>query len=156
MDAVPEISNAQLQAALANALKKIEALELNTAALSSLSWDPLATTSWDENTGDFSNKQDISTESEKLWDENTGDSSEKQETSSAKNSFLDKLPQEIRDQIFKYLLVNPILSSTKVLEKWGIVTDVWGTRPWGSARTAIGDKYDLHPQILRTCRRIYT
>jgi hypothetical protein len=51
------------------------------------------------------------------------------------------LPREIRDMIYIYLLVNPILGTRKSIDEW------YGYR--------VRAKYGLTPGILRTCRQMY-
>jgi hypothetical protein len=54
--------------------------------------------------------------------------------------FFDKLPRELRDRIYKYLLVNHDLSTTKFLKLWG-----------ANRLDDRVEKYHLSPQILRVC-----
>ncbi|PMD41299.1 hypothetical protein L207DRAFT_632736 [Hyaloscypha variabilis F] len=56
--------------------------------------------------------------------------------------FFDKLPRELRDRIYKYLLVNYDLSTTKFLKLWG-----------ANRLNDRVEKYHLSPQILRVCRQ---
>jgi hypothetical protein len=53
------------------------------------------------------------------------------------------LPREVRDMIYIYLLVNPILGTRKSIDEWN---------RYGDGRRA---KYGLTPGILRTCRQMY-
>ncbi|KAE9373642.1 hypothetical protein N431DRAFT_465920 [Stipitochalara longipes BDJ] len=58
--------------------------------------------------------------------------------------FFDKFPREMRDRIYKYLLVNLDLSTTKFL------------KGWGKDREKVDiDKFELSPQILRVCRQAH-
>ncbi|KAA8568597.1 hypothetical protein EYC84_007613 [Monilinia fructicola] len=56
-----------------------------------------------------------------------------------------KLPREIRDEINKYLLTNPIL---------GTCSSVNRVKEPG-AKYATSPKYDLHPAVLRVCKIMY-
>lgn len=60
--------------------------------------------------------------------------------------FLEMIPTEIRSQIYGYLLVNDVLSTTYSIA-YGV--------PACSRTPPIETKYDLSPALLRTCRRIY-
>ncbi|KAN0098368.1 hypothetical protein V8E51_014031 [Hyaloscypha variabilis] len=57
-------------------------------------------------------------------------------------NFFDRLPRELRDRIYKYLLVNHDLSTTKFLKNWGTEEVSYDI-----------NKFELSPQILRTCRQ---
>lgn len=61
--------------------------------------------------------------------------------------FFDKAPREVRDRIYKYLLVDFDLSTTKFLSRWGPEEE---RKISETMRTA---KYELSPQILRVCRQ---
>jgi len=59
--------------------------------------------------------------------------------------FLKKLPIEIRNEIYKLLLVNPVLATPAVLESWYL---------YDLHHTQI-HKYRLSPSLLRTCHQIH-
>jgi hypothetical protein len=59
-------------------------------------------------------------------------------------AFLKKLPIEIRNEVYKLLLVNDALSTTSVLSFW---------RKYNHHERL--EQFGLHPTILRTCRQIY-
>ncbi|KAB8296716.1 hypothetical protein EYC80_002136 [Monilinia laxa] len=56
-------------------------------------------------------------------------------------TFMQQLSIDVRSQIYSYLLMNPMLST---LEAVGKDTDF-----------GVKQKYELHPSILRTCKRVY-
>ncbi|PQE23077.1 hypothetical protein CJF32_00004473 [Rutstroemia sp. NJR-2017a WRK4] len=64
---------------------------------------------------------------------------------------LDKLPLEIRREIYKYLLVNPVLGTDEALEE-----------EWSDSEAAFGGnfvprtRYRLTPAIIRTCRQVHS
>lgn len=107
MDKILQMNKPQLQAALASALKETEALQWSVKAtkdMTAIEMTPSAPQN--NNTGDFSDKMEITEAQHK----------------STEKSYLEKLPPELRGEIFKYLLVNPILSSIHVLSKWARTT----------------------------------
>ncbi|KAF7879484.1 hypothetical protein EAF04_000680 [Stromatinia cepivora] len=58
------------------------------------------------------------------------------------------MPQEIRDEIMSYLLVNPILGQgNSVTVEAGPFRD--------GNREVTSPKYDLHPAVLRVCKQMY-
>jgi len=58
-------------------------------------------------------------------------------------SFLEKLPIEIRNEVYRLLLVNDVLATNHVLSVY---------RPHAQQQQ---EQYGLHPTILRTCRQIH-
>lgn len=59
---------------------------------------------------------------------------------------LDKIPPEIRNKIYRYLLLNPLLGTYEAL----------GDPIYPADPHACGVQYELFPAILRTCRQIST
>jgi hypothetical protein len=66
--------------------------------------------------------------------------------------FLDKLPIEIRREIYALLLTNDILSEWRSMNNWGV--NAWGP-PAPGITFEYTPNYDLSPELLRTCRQIY-
>ncbi|CZR65105.1 uncharacterized protein PAC_15005 [Phialocephala subalpina] len=64
-------------------------------------------------------------------------------------AFLDKLPREIRDHVYSYLLVDPILAEVGSIYLPG---ELDGDL---SMYIRAPDSYDLFPSILRTCNKIH-
>ncbi|ESZ93169.1 hypothetical protein SBOR_6448 [Sclerotinia borealis F-4128] len=66
----------------------------------------------------------------------------------SKNHLLN-IPREIRDEINKYLLTNPILG------KGSSVTMIAKPRQPSWIKVVTSPKYDLHPAVLRVCKQMY-
>lgn len=60
------------------------------------------------------------------------------------SQFLDILPPEIRNEIYKYLLSNPLLADA-----------IGSNQITHGTPTAVWTPYYLSPALLRTCRQIY-
>ena len=59
--------------------------------------------------------------------------------------FLTKVPREIREEIYKLLLVNEVLGTPHAVRDSHLSS---------FRRETVVEKYDLHPSILRICRKI--
>jgi hypothetical protein len=66
-------------------------------------------------------------------------------TGNTGSPFLDKFPLEIRNEVYKHMLCNPILAEPTFVQR----TDKW-CLSWPHYVA-----YDLSPAILQTCRQIY-
>ncbi|KUJ10057.1 uncharacterized protein LY89DRAFT_740458 [Mollisia scopiformis] len=66
---------------------------------------------------------------------------------------LKTIPIEVRREIYKYLLINPILGSIKSLHnREGSAPGLFGE---GAAKSSYRKRYGLHPALLRTCKAVY-
>ncbi len=61
--------------------------------------------------------------------------------------FLEKIPREVRDHIYKLLLVNEVLATNRSIDRTSSRTNGINYIP--------EKKFDLAPQLLRTCSQIY-
>ncbi|KAB8296723.1 hypothetical protein EYC80_002143 [Monilinia laxa] len=67
--------------------------------------------------------------------------------------FFEKFPLELRNEIYKYLLIDPILGTSQSV---GFYKSFENARcPWSPSQTVQRPQYDISPQILRVCHAMY-